>query len=109
MGPIVSGVGALVVEIPEDVELRNTLASVFTAKASSQEPQMMEPREKVWRKEEFSLVKENQVRDNLDKFDTHKFIGPDGMHALKLRELAQLFCLSFNSPEISDLSLCFKG
>lgn len=110
VGPLVNGVGALVVEDPEKVELLNTFfASVFFAKASPQEPQTLEPREKVWRKEEFSLVEENQVRDNLDKSETHKFMGPDGMHPLELRELAHLFCLSFYSPEISDLSLCSKG
>lgn len=77
MGPLVC---ALVVEGPEKVELLTTcFASVSIAKASPQEPQSLEPRENVWRKEEFPLIKENQVRDNLEKFDTHKFTGPDGM------------------------------
>jgi len=37
-------------------------------------------REKAWGKEDFPLVKEDQVRDHLSKLDTHKSMGLDTMH-----------------------------
>ncbi|GAB0189276.1 mitochondrial enolase superfamily member 1 [Grus japonensis] len=43
---------------------------------------------KVWRKEDFPLVKEDQVRDHLGKLDIHKSMGPNGMHPRVLRQLA---------------------
>ena len=55
-------------------------ASVFTAKASPQESQTLEVREKVWRKQDLPLVEEDRVRDHLGKLNTHKSMGPDGMH-----------------------------
>lgn len=52
VAPLVNGVGALVVEDVEKVELLNIFfASVLIAKASPQEFQSLEAREKVWRKE----------------------------------------------------------
>lgn len=45
VGPLVNGMGALVVEDPEKMELLNTFfAPVFIAQASPQEPQTLEPR-----------------------------------------------------------------
>lgn len=93
------------VEDAEKVESLNTsFASVFIAKARTKEPQTLEPRGKFWRNDPFSFIEMNQVRDNLDKFDTHKFMGPDSMHALELRELAYLFCLS--THQRWETSLC---
>ncbi|GAB0184039.1 mitochondrial enolase superfamily member 1 [Grus japonensis] len=57
VGPLLNEVGALVTEDTEKVELLNAFfASVFTAKASCQESQTLEVREKVWRKEDLPLV-----------------------------------------------------
>ena len=55
-------------------------ASVFTAKASPKESQALEVREEAWLKDYLLLVEEYGVRDHLSILDTHKFMGPDGMH-----------------------------
>ena len=88
VGLLLNEVGALVTEITEKVELLDaTFASVFTAKACPQASQSLEVREKAWRKENLPWVEEDQVRDHLSKLDTHKSMGPDGMHPQVLREL----------------------
>ena len=68
-------------EDAEKAELLNAfLASVFSAKAGPQESQPLEVREEAWRKDDLLLVKEDCVRDHLSKLNTHKSMGPDGMH-----------------------------
>ncbi|PKU35402.1 rna-directed dna polymerase from mobile element jockey- hypothetical protein [Limosa lapponica baueri] len=71
----------MVLEDAEKAELLNAFfASVFTAQASPREPQNLEESEKVWTKEALPLVQEDQVKKLLSKLDTHKSMGPDGMH-----------------------------
>ncbi|KFV81143.1 RNA-directed DNA polymerase from mobile element jockey, partial [Struthio camelus australis] len=68
------------------------------------------------------LIEEDQVRDYLSKLDTHKSMGPDGMHPRVLRELADgiarplsiIFERSWQSGEVpedwkkANVTLVFK-
>ncbi|KAJ7407607.1 rna-directed dna polymerase from mobile element jockey-like [Pitangus sulphuratus] len=84
---LLNGVGALVTENTEKADLLDAFfASVFTVKAKSHESQILKTRVKVWRKEDFPSVKEDHVRDDTDKLDTHKSIRPNGMHIAVLSD-----------------------
>ncbi|PKU46015.1 rna-directed dna polymerase from mobile element hypothetical protein [Limosa lapponica baueri] len=54
------------------------------------ESQTLEVTEKVWTKEDFPLVEEDHVRDQLSKLDICKSVDPDRMHPRMLRELAEV-------------------
>ncbi|PKU44100.1 rna-directed dna polymerase from mobile element jockey-like [Limosa lapponica baueri] len=91
VGPLLNEMGAMVTEDAEKAELLNAFfASVFAAQASPQESQTLEVTETVWMKEDFPLIEEDQVREQLSKLDICKSMGPGGMHAQVLRELAKV-------------------
>jgi len=98
VGPLLNGMGGLVMEDTEKMELLNALfASVFTGKAGPQESQSLEVREKACRKEDLPLVEEDRVGDHLSKLDTRKSMSPNGMCPRVLRELADVIAEPLSS------------
>lgn len=77
MGPLLNGGEMLVTEDAEKIELLNTAFAVFFTKTS---PLTQETRVKELWKGDFPLVRENWVREHLNKLDIHKSMHPDGMH-----------------------------
>lgn len=65
--------------------LQAFFASVITTTASPRESLTQETREKVWRKEDFSLGNEDWFREYLSKADIHKSRNSDGMQFLLIK------------------------
>ena len=80
-GLLLNEVGVLVTEDTEKAELLSAFfASVFSAKAGTQESQAPEVREEAHREDDFPLVKEDCVRDRLLNPKHPQIHGPNGMH-----------------------------
>ena len=91
VSPLLNEVGALVSQSTEKAELLNAFfVPVFTAQAGPQASQPPEVRGQIWTKEDFPLAEEDWVRDHLCKLDPCKSMGPNGIHAQVLRELADV-------------------
>ena len=77
VGPLLNEVGAMVTGDAEMAEILDAFfASVFNAKTSHQESQILEVRERVWVKEDFPLIKEDLVRERLAKNQQTQIHGP---------------------------------
>lgn len=82
--PLLNGGESLVAEDTEKARLLNTTFALVFTKTS---PLTQKTRVKKSWKEEFPLVREDWVREYLDKFDIFKSMYPDRIHQSVLIEL----------------------
>lgn len=87
MCPLLNESGDLVTEETEKSNVLSALFSlVLTSKTELQASQASETYGNIQNKEELPLLERGQVMEHLNKFDTHKSMGSDGMQPQVLRE-----------------------
>lgn len=71
------------------------LFHLSTGKAVLPESQIPELGEKVWTKEDLTLMEKDQFREYLNKKDMNNYMGPDGIHPQLLMQLANVIVRPF--------------
>lgn len=58
--------------------------------------QTLKVRERVWGEEDFLLIEVDMASECVAEINTHKYMGPDGMHPCVLRGLAEMIVESLS-------------